>query len=67
MVWQGPAMMVGLVQNDLLNGNSENPREVFGDRLPAPMYPVIISRGTEGPGREILQRPPSVRPSVRHV
>ena len=28
---------------------------------------VIISRGAEGPGREILQRPPSVRPSVRHV
>ena len=39
----------------------------------------IISRGAEGPGREILQRPPSVclsvclsvrpsvRPSVRHV
>ena len=24
----------------------------------------IISRGAEGPGREILQRPPSVRPSV---
>ena len=26
---------------------------------------VIISRGAEGPGREILQRPPSVRLSVR--
>ena len=25
----------------------------------------IISRGAEGPGREILQRPPSVRLSVR--
>ena len=25
----------------------------------------IISRGAEGPGRDILQRPPSVRPSVR--
>ena len=25
---------------------------------------LIISRGAEGPGREILQRPPSVRPSV---
>ena len=36
-----PAMMVGLVQNDLLNWNSEDPREVFGDRSPAPMYPVI--------------------------
>ena len=36
-----PAMMVGLVQNDLLNGDSEDPREVFGDRLPDPMYPVI--------------------------
>ena len=39
-----PAMMVGLVQNDLLNGNSEDPREVFGDWLPAPMYPVIPER-----------------------
>ena len=36
-----PAMIVGLVQNYLLNGNSENPREVFGDQLPAPMYPAI--------------------------
>ena len=36
-----PAMMVGLVQNDLLNWNLEDPREVFGDRLPAPRYPVI--------------------------
>ena len=27
--------------------------------------PVFISRGAEGPGREILQRPPSVRLSVR--
>ena len=26
---------------------------------------IFISRGAEGPGREILQRPPSVRPSVR--
>ena len=26
---------------------------------------VFISRGAEGPGREILQRPPSVRLSVR--
>ena len=26
---------------------------------------IIISRGAEGPGREILQRPPSVRLSVR--
>ena len=25
---------------------------------------LFISRGAEGPGREILQRPPSVRPSV---
>ena len=25
---------------------------------------VFISRGAEGPGREILQRPPSVHPSV---
>ena len=40
-------MMVGLVQNDLLNWNSEDPREVFGDRLPAPGYPVI----PEGIGR----------------
>ena len=30
------------------------------------MKPVVcISRGAEGPGREILQRPPSVRSSVR--
>ena len=32
---------------------------------------IFISRGAEGPGREILQRPPSVclsvRLSVRHV
>ena len=28
------------------------------------MYCFIISRGAEGPGREILQRPPSVRLSV---
>ena len=32
---------------------------------------VVISRGADGPGREILQRPPSVClsvcPSVRHV
>ena len=28
----------------------------------------VISRGAEGPGREILQHPPSVCPSgVRHV
>ena len=27
----------------------------------------VISRGAEGPGREILQCPPSVRLSVRHV
>ena len=26
---------------------------------------IIISRGAEGPGQEILQRPPSVWPSVR--
>ena len=28
---------------------------------------IFISRGAEGPGREILQRPPSVCLSVRHV
>ena len=39
-----PAMMVGLVQNDLLNGISEDPREVFGDRLSAPMCPVVPER-----------------------
>ena len=27
-------------------------------------YAIFISRGAEGPGREILQRPPSVCPSV---
>ena len=27
------------------------------------IYCIFISRGAEGPGREILQRPPSVRPS----
>ena len=30
-----------------------------------PPYPIFISRGAEGPGREILQRPPSVCLSVR--
>ena len=29
-----------------------------------PLNDFIISRGAEGPGREILQRPPSVRLSV---
>ena len=42
-----PAMMVGLMQNDLLNGNSEDPREVVGDRLSAPMCPVIPERHGE--------------------
>ena len=36
-----PVMMVGLVQNDLLNGNSEDPREVFRDWLSSPICPVI--------------------------
>ena len=42
----------------------------WGTRLGWTDY-IFISRGAEGPGREILQRPPSVRPSVclsvRHV
>ena len=33
--------------------------------LPVPKTPLFISRGAEGPGRDILQRPPSVCPSVR--
>ena len=33
--------MVGLVHNDLLNWTLGGSREVFGDRLPAPMYRVI--------------------------
>ena len=32
--------------------------------LLSPAAPKVISRGAEGPGREILQRPPSVRLSV---
>ena len=32
---------------------------------PGMPYGFFISRGAEGPGREILKRPPSVRPSVR--
>ena len=35
-----PVRIVGLVQN-LLNWNSEDPRHVFWDRLPARRYPVI--------------------------
>ena len=36
-----PAVMVGLVLDDLLNGTLEKLQEGLGDRLQAPMYPVI--------------------------
>ena len=32
--------------------------------IESPIWTFVISRGAEGPGREILQRPPSVRLSV---
>ena len=40
---------------------------IYHDRISAIVFlmTIFISRGAEGPGREILQRPPSVRLSVR--
>ena len=40
----GSVTLAVAVAVDLLNGNSEDPREVFRDRLPAPMCPVIPER-----------------------
>ena len=49
-------------------GKQDRPSLIIEDPpqspLNSPKYTFFISRGAGGPGREILQCPPSVRPSV---